>query len=189
MPSLSFKRCVSRHSPSIVAVACVVWVLLLGGCQHPLAQRSVLDWTVVRVLPSDDVSHRSAQLRPVSKAGRYHLAREWDPKGTYDFTQWPPIQLTGVYLRPGDPLGFTLNAEGRIVAMAGQQQELLIVEDGVHHIWYREGSHAGNALKIVGSTALAVTLLVGFVALKSLNDDDKECRHGYRSSCIYGCRR
>lgn len=154
-----------RPSPRFFAgAACVLWGLALGGCNHPLAQRSASEWKSQRVV-TDDPAARGARVRPVSREGYYALAREWDRGGEVARAAAGPATLGEVYLSPGELLGFRTTAAGELVAVGGDLRFPLEPDAGVHHVWYLENPNPGVAWSQIGLVVLTAALVVGIVAL------------------------
>lgn len=170
------------------AVMCFVWGASLGGCSnHPLAQRSATTWQSVRVLPGSDPTVDEARPQPVDKESVYYLAREWEAAAAKPTAGTGELTLKRAYLTHGEPLGFDFNAEGQVVAVAGQNTQVLAPIEGAHFVWYRERPHLGDG---VGDGLLQTVEVVGAVALTAglvfviwaLDDDCDDDHHHHQSN-------
>ena len=179
---------VVEHAPTLsgrilLSLAILGWALSLAGCQHSMAQRSSMNWTSLRVLPDADPSVSSAKPVPVDRDATYYLAREWrsDLVAPSDGLTQPRLQQ--IRLARGQLIGFASDENGQVVAIAGDQQELLVPTDEVHYVWYRHGADLPDSLadtaefagRVVITTlevTLAATIFVGLALL----DHDHHCQ-------------
>jgi len=160
-----------RIRRAAAVIACLGWGLTLGACHHPLAQRPSGAWSTPRVLV-DDPQHDDARVRPVTKAGFYALAREWDQNGRVAADAPRPDELAQAYLDVGQLLGFRRAGPDRVVAVFGTQEIEIQLTPGVHHVWYHERAQwtdPGATTFLLG--ALGVAALVGLIVVLANSDD------------------
>ena len=155
---------------AVWAMLCVAWGFALGGCNHPMAQRSAWDWDATRVYV-DNPNAYAAQARPLSKGGFYVLVRELSPRHVVTAGSPLAAEITQVYAERGDVLGFRRSADGGIVAVDGAREIVLVTGEGIHHIWYRESNDWASASNTLLITVLAVALIGGLVVLIANSDD------------------
>ena len=169
----------------LLLAAVLGWALMLTGCGHRLAQRSTLEWTAVRVLPGGDASVATARPEAVDRGGWYFLAREWRRELAAPSDGLDPPRLQRVRLEAGELIGFTHDPQGRVLAVAGNDAELLRPSDEVHYVWYRRGSDLTDAGALVGGVLLGAvqvvvlgTVIVGLVLLDGLSYHNRHS-HGH----------
>ncbi|MEM1211059.1 MAG: hypothetical protein AAGI68_02065 [Planctomycetota bacterium] len=162
-------------NPAAIAACLVLGLsptLALTGCGHPLAQRSPVWWNPVRVLQDNDPDHRDAKIRPAPTAGEYHLALEW--RDGEDYTAARLHRPAATTLTKGQPIGFTRNDDGQILAVAGDFSRVLTPGEGFHYVWYKKGTPLGNAITFTGYSVALVAVGTAVLLLDSLDDDDDD---------------
>ncbi|MEM9913692.1 MAG: hypothetical protein AAF911_01880 [Planctomycetota bacterium] len=153
----------------LTTAACLAWGLALGGCGHPMAQRSAWDWQPTRVLAEGTADHPDAYPEPASYEGMYLLARETASQGSET--------LTYAYVRRGNLVGF-LQQDEEIVAVAGSKEfPIEGFSSDTRLVWYHPQVTAGDVATGTLQFAGGILLLGGLLYLSSLNNDDDDDHH------------
>ncbi|MEM6855869.1 MAG: hypothetical protein AAF593_15785 [Planctomycetota bacterium] len=147
-----------RLSQWLMLLGCVAWGIAMTGCAQTYAQRSPSEWVAARALPGMNPDQDVARVKRAGREDIYTLVRELN-----DRTQRIDQEIGTFYVPADGPLGFERGPEGAVFAVAADHRELLQVEPGVTHVWYRENmgwAENSTGLLILGGIALVAGIVV-----------------------------